>query len=342
MTESPTPSYPPPAEPGTPWPYSAPPAAERPALGFAFTGSGSDYFVLQLVNGLLTMVTLGFFYPWARVRQLKFLIGSLRLGDDALTFHGEGRELFWGVLRAWILFVIPIFLLATFMNWPGLDFGTRVLLLVAFYFLLFVFVSYGLMGSLRYRASRTTWRGIRLGFDGRFADFGANYGLRLLLVVATFGIAYPFASTWRREFVMTHTRLGGESLGFDGQANDLFGTYVLCWFLFIPTFGLSMSWFHGHQQAYFWNHTTFADGRFHTSLTGGEWVGIALVNSLLILFTLGFGAPWAFTNMHREFFSRLSLRDADLTRVTAAPSEGSALGEGAVDLTDSADTGFDV
>lgn len=342
MTESPTPSYPPPAEPGTPWPYGAAPGAERPGLGFAFTGSGADYFVLQLVNGLLTMVTLGFYFPWARIRQLRFLIGSLLVGGDPFTFRGEGPELFWGVLRAWLLFMIPLALLGFFMSWPGLDFGMRLLLIVAFYFLLFVFVSYGLMGSLRYRASRTTWRGIRFGFDGQFADFGANYGLRMLLVVATFGIAYPFASTWRREFVMTHSRLGQEPMGFDGQASDLFGTYVLCWLLVLPTLGLSMTWFHGHQQAYFWNHTTFAGGRFHSSLTGGEWVGIALVNMLLVTFTFGIAAPWAFTNMHREFFSRLSLRDADLARVIAAPSEGSALGEGAVDVLDASDTGFDV
>jgi uncharacterized membrane protein YjgN (DUF898 family) len=314
----------------------------RSGLGFAFTGSGSDYFVLQLVNGLLTLVTIGFYYPWARVRQLRFLIGSILIGEDPLTFHGQGPELFWGVVRAWLLFLIPISLLGLFMNWPGLDFGTRVFLLVAFYFLLFVFMSYALMGSLRYRASRTTWRGIRFGFDGRFGDFGASYGLRILLVVVSFGIAYPFASTWRREFVMTHSRLGDESMGFDGDASELFGKYILCWLLFVPTLGLSMTWFHGHQQAYFWNHTTFAGGRFHSSLTGGEWVGIALVNSLLIMFTLGFGASWAFTNMHREFFSRLSLVDADLARVTAAPSTGSAIGEGAADVLDAADSGFDV
>jgi uncharacterized membrane protein YjgN (DUF898 family) len=339
MTESPAAHFP--EEPPASSRPDAAPGTERGGYGFAFTGSGTEYFVIQLVNGLLTFVTLGFYYPWARIRQLRFLIGSLMVGGDPFTFRAEGGELLWGVVRAWLLFIIPLFLLGFGMQLPGLDLGTRLLLVVAFYFLLFVFLSYGLMGSLRYRASRTSWRGIRLGFDGRFADFGSSYGLRVLLVLGTLGIAYPVASTWRREYVMTHTRFGDEHLGFEGRAGELMGPWILCLFLAIPTLGLSLTWFHGHQQAYFWNHTTFAGGRFHSSLTGGEWVGVSLVNFLLVAFTFGIGASWAFVNLHREFFARLALRDADLSRVTAAASTGDALGEGAVDVLD-ADGGMDI
>lgn len=337
MTESSTSAAPP--DPNATSPLDV--ALGGRGQGFAFTGSGFDYFVIQLVNGLLTLVTLGFYYPWARIKELKFLVQSLVVGNDALTFHGQGGELFGGVLRAWVLFIVPFFLLGFGMNWPGLDIGTRILLYVAFYFLLFVFVSYALIGSLRYRASRTSWRGIRLGFDGMFSEFGASYGLRLLLVFATFGIAYPFASTWRREYVVTHTRFGSERMDFDGQASELFGRYIVCWLLALPTLGLSLSWFHGHQQAYFWNHTTLAGGRFHSTLTGYEWLGISIVNTLLVVFTFGIGASWAYVNLHREFFSRLSLRDADLARVLAAPSEGSAMGEGALDVLN-ADAGIDI
>jgi uncharacterized membrane protein YjgN (DUF898 family) len=313
----------------------------RPGHAFAFTGDGMEYFAIQFVNGVLTMVTLGIFYPWARIRELRFLIGSLRIGEDSLTFRGSGGELFGGVLRAWLFFILPLFLLGFGFNWPQLDFGTRLLMIVAFYFLLFVFVSYALMGSLRYRASRSSWRGIRFGFDGKFGEFGSSYGLRMLLAVVSFGIAYPHASTWRREYVMTHTRFGDERLGFDGQASDLFGAWLLCWFLALPTLGLSLTWFHGHQQAYYWNHTTFAGGRFRSTLTGGDWLGKSLLNLLLVLFTFGLAAPWAFVNLHREFFSRLSLEDADLARVTAAESAGSPLGEGAADVLD-ADGGIDI
>ncbi|MFX5918539.1 DUF898 family protein, partial [Acinetobacter baumannii] len=39
---------------------------------FAFTGSGGEYFRIWAVNWLLTMVTLGIYSPWAKVRRLKY------------------------------------------------------------------------------------------------------------------------------------------------------------------------------------------------------------------------------------------------------------------------------
>ena len=34
-----------------------------------FTGSGSEYFKIWIVNVLLTIITLGMYYPWAKVRN---------------------------------------------------------------------------------------------------------------------------------------------------------------------------------------------------------------------------------------------------------------------------------
>ena len=105
----------------------------RPGYGLGYTGSGTEYFVIQLVNGLLILVTLGLYYPWARVRELNFMIGSLTAGGDSFSFHGQGRELFWGVLRAWLLFVLPLILLGFGLSTPSLDAGTRMFFFVAFY-----------------------------------------------------------------------------------------------------------------------------------------------------------------------------------------------------------------
>ena len=310
-------------------------------IDLAYAGRGLDYLGLQLVNWALTMVTLGFYYPWARARELRFMIGSLVADGDALTFHGSGGELFWGFLRAWVLFLLPFLGLAVLINLPGLDAVLRGMLILLFYVLLIVFVSFAIVGSMRYRSSRTSWRGIRFGFDGRFGEFGPAYGVRMLAVILTFGLAYPHVATWRREYMVSHARFGGERMGFEGVAGDLFPRYLVCWFLAIPTFGLSLAWFHGHQQAYYWNHTTLAGGRFRSSLTGGEWLGISLLNGVLVAITFGLGAPFAYVNIHREFFGRLSLEGADLARIRAAESGGSGLGEGAAGLLDM-DGGVDI
>ncbi|RYF66268.1 MAG: DUF898 family protein, partial [Comamonadaceae bacterium] len=38
----------------------------------AFTGSGGEYFRVWIVNVLLTIVTLGFYTPWARRRTAQY------------------------------------------------------------------------------------------------------------------------------------------------------------------------------------------------------------------------------------------------------------------------------
>ena len=349
MDDTPAPLSPDPASPDA---HDPPPSARTPAdafgqpppgtvLKFDYVASGGEFFWLQLVNGLFTFVTLGIYYAWARVRMLRFTIGAVRAGDDHLSFHAEGRDLFWGVLRAWALFVVPLMIMATI---GGLlrdenEFSSYIGLM--FYLVLFVFMVYSLMGSLRYRAGRTTWRGIRFKFTGTFSEFGGQYAVRILLLLVTLGIAYPFVATWRRRYIIEHLQFGGEPFGFDGEAGGLMPRYLLCWFFAIPTFGLSLLWFHGHQQSYFWNQTTLVDGRFRCAMTGGGWLRIVLLSAIFVGLTFGLAAPWAYLRLHREFFSRLSLVGADLARVRAVAASGDALGEGAADLLET-DGGLDL
>ena len=306
-----------------------------------YTGEGSQLLGILFVNWLLTIVTLGFYYPWARVRELRFMIGSIRANADAFTFHGEGRELFWGVLRAWLLFGLPLVAIAIAMNVSARDTGPNPAWMLLFYALLLVFVPFALIGSLRYRASRTAWRGIRFGFDGRFSEFGPAYIVRLLGVIFSLGIAYPYVAEWRRRYVLEHSRIGSERFAYDGSATELFGTYLLCWFFALPSLGLTLTWFHGHQQAYFWNHTMLGGARFRSALTGGDWLMMAIVNGLLAAFTFGIAAPWIYVRIHRLFFSRLTLEGIDLARIHALASEGSGTGEGAASLLN-VDAGLDI
>ena len=41
-------------------------------LRISFTGSGSEYFRIWIVNLLLLLVTFGIYYPWAKVRRLRY------------------------------------------------------------------------------------------------------------------------------------------------------------------------------------------------------------------------------------------------------------------------------
>ena len=51
-----------------------------------FHGKGGDFFGIIIVNWLLTTLTLGLYYPWAKAKQLQFLYGETSLNNDRFCF----------------------------------------------------------------------------------------------------------------------------------------------------------------------------------------------------------------------------------------------------------------
>lgn len=87
------------------------------SLLIRFHGKGEKFFGIQLVNVLLTLVTLGFYYPWAKAARLQYLYGETEFAGSRFHFHGTGKEMFIGYLKAlgifFALYVVLIALMAT-------------------------------------------------------------------------------------------------------------------------------------------------------------------------------------------------------------------------------------
>ena len=67
---------------------------------FEFHGNGGEYFRIWIVNLLLTLVTLGIYGAWAKVRRLRYFYGSTELAGSAFEYHGEPRKILKGRLIA--------------------------------------------------------------------------------------------------------------------------------------------------------------------------------------------------------------------------------------------------
>jgi len=74
-----------------------------------FTGSGSEYFKIWIVNILLTIITMGIYYPWAKVRNRRYFYGNTNLADRNFEYHATGKQLFLGFIIGVIFFVIYTF-----------------------------------------------------------------------------------------------------------------------------------------------------------------------------------------------------------------------------------------
>lgn len=133
----------------------APPGS---ALPIRFSASGSEYFRIWIVNLLLTLVTVGLYYPWAKVRKLRYFYGNTWVGDHAFDFHGNPRRMLRGTLLVGVLF-IAYSVAGQFSPTAGL---VAILIIAGVWPALF-------RASMRFRLANTSWRGMRFQFNGDLA-----------------------------------------------------------------------------------------------------------------------------------------------------------------------------
>jgi uncharacterized membrane protein YjgN (DUF898 family) len=320
-------------------PLAAPPAPPQ-VRRLYFVGTGGTLFGLHVVNILLILLTLGVYYFWAKVRVRRYLWGQTELLGDRFAFHGTGRELLLGWLKAALVFGLPAFLLAAGPALAGTGAVVRLLAALLLYVLIFVFVPVAMVGARRYRLSRTSWRGIRFSFRGRAPEFVRLFVRDSLLTLLTFGLYYPYFEVNRQAFMVSHAYFGNRRFGFDGRGRDLFTPYFFMLLLAIPTLGLIWFWYAARRQRYLWDHTTFGEVRFHSTVTGRAMFWLRLVNLGLLVLTLGLAWPWVTVRTARFALRYLSLEGPlDVEAIQQEAQLATATGEG---LAGFLDVGFDL
>lgn len=151
-----------------------PPEDTRPReLALEFTGSGSEYFRIWIVNLLLMILTLGIYYPWAKARRLRYFMGNTLVDGQPLGFHGDPKKMFKGFALVGVLFALYS-AAGKFSSVAGL---VALLIVAALWPALF-------KSSMQFRLANTSWRGLRFRFHGDLK--GAYRALLPLFVPGVF------------------------------------------------------------------------------------------------------------------------------------------------------------
>jgi len=289
---------------------------------------------------LLTVVTLGIYNFWGRVRVRRYLLSETEFEGDRFAYHGTGKELLIGFLKAVAVFGIPVL----FLNFlPGLLRGGAAITVVStllLYGLILVFIPVAIVGALRYRLSRTSWRGIRLSLRSPTLEFVKLFVIGSVLTVVTLGFYSPFFAARRYGFLVSHAYFGNRKFDFDGQGRDLFRSYLLALLLTLPTFGLCWFWYLAKKQNYLLDHTSLGGARFRAAFTGGGLFLLFLTNMLLVIVTLSLAAAWVVVRTIRFTFEYVTLEGPlDLAAIVQEAQAAPVTGEG---LAGFLDTDLDV
>lgn len=271
-----------------------------------FNGKGSEFFSVIIVNWLLTVLTLGFYYPWAKARKLQFLYGETSLNGDSFSFHGTGKEMFKGFIKALLIIglLYAAFFLFIYLKLPFLGIGILYLGILAL-------LPFAIHGSYRYRMSRTSWRGIRFGYRGDRKEFSINFFKWLFFTICTFGIYGSWMSINMRNYILGNIRFGDVELNSDGDGGDYFMLNLKGYFLTVFTLGIYSFWWQKDLFEYYINNLSLSkedkEIALNSTVTGEGFFSLAIVNLVIIIVTLGIGYAWVVTRTMKYIFENIEM-----------------------------------
>ncbi len=216
------------------------PAEASAAEHFAFHGNGAEYFRIWIVNLLLSILTIGVYSAWAKVRTKRYFYGNTELAGDRFEYLASPIAILKGRLIGVALLVIYT-VAGTFSTLLGAVAGGVLALLLPLIFI----------QAFRFNAHNSAWRGIRFGFDGEVWPACKAYLLWPLFGVLTLGVGLPYALYRINQYQIDNHRFG-ESLASSSAAGGGFyrialisiGIFVLMLVAVVAAAaGFFLSWF---------------------------------------------------------------------------------------------------
>jgi uncharacterized membrane protein YjgN (DUF898 family) len=343
---------------------AAPAPAPAGPQRMKFHATGGEYFRIWIVNLLLTIVTLGIYSAWAKVRRNQYFYSSTELADSSFEYHGNPLAILKGRILAGL-----------FVGAYALTAHSSPLLALLALLVLGAISPWFIWKSLQFRLHNTSYRGIRFRFAGDKHDAYINFMVRPWLSGVTAGLAVPFVH--QRATAWTHgsARYGNARFSFDAAVSDFYKLYgwfvliggggfaLLLWLIMSgapPADGLPGSaearateagfvalagyaWFFlvyplfmQLTQNLVWNHTSLEGHQFQSDMRWGRMVFITVTNYLAVICTLGLFLPFARVRTLRYRLESIALLpDGSLDDVLAVSQEEiGATGEGASDFFD--------
>ncbi len=182
---------------------------------FQFTGNGGEYFRIWIVNLALSVLTLGIYSAWAKVRRKRYFNHHTLLDGHNFDYLADPIAILKGRLLAFGLFSV---LALARENLPLAS-----LALLALFFLATPWV---VVRSLQFNARNSSHRGLRFDFHGDLGEafrIFAGWGLLMLL---SLGLALPYLLYRKTAFVAGNHAFGATRSRFQARAESYYGIFM--------------------------------------------------------------------------------------------------------------------
>lgn len=341
---------------------------------FKFTGSGGEYFKIWIVNLLLTIVTLGIYGAWAKVRRNQYFYRNTWLDNSSFDYHGDPKAILKGRIIALMLFAA---------------YSQSIKISISLYFVVLgvvmAILPWLIQRSLKFKLRNSSYHGLRFKFDGSTKDAYKTFLLWPVLTLITLYLLSPFTHKRIKQYQHGNSFYGNAKFSFKGVTSNFYkiygktlGMYLALFFVLI-LLGIGMAgvfgafghfsnvdpkanpmqflkiiaavygflilvglfigpYFSSRINNLIWNNTQLESFSFGSHLQARQLFWIYLTNVLGIVFTLGLYKPFASVRLLKYKLENMYL-DADSNTLqqfvsNQAQEPVNAIGEGAADVFD--------
>lgn len=339
--------------------------------GFSFTGNGGEYFRIWIVNLMLTIVTLGIYSAWAKVRRSQYFYRNTWVNGSSFDYHGNPMAILKGRIIAVVLFAAY-----------NVTLNINVFAGLAIAGVIAVVMPFLLVKSFRFRLYNTSYRGLRFGFAGSVKGAYKNFLMWPLLTLPTLYLLAPFTHQRIKDYQHGNSRYGNTAFSFRAPVSDFYSIYLQAFGMMTVISGLAIAagvgvvvyllamghggattsdeerlaiwaiaviyglmiigslliapFFTARLQNVIWNHTKLGDHGFLSTLKARGIFKVGAVNLLATIFTLGLFKPYADIRMAKYRMDNMALLPAgDLEAFLASEQNNvSAVGTEAAEIFD--------
>ncbi len=300
-----------------------------------FEGNAREYFKIWIVNTLLTIVTLGIYSAWAKVRNRKYLYGNTMINEGRFDYTADPKKILIGRL------ILGFFFLC-YLYGPLLHYSIGLFAIVCF-IVLFPWII--VKGSI-FNLTNTTYKNVRFDFTRDLKASYKNYSIAGLITLCSLGLAWAWAYCRHKNFTISNSYYGQKKFKFNATGTDFFTIFfmmgliylliVVCLALIVgavvylltgniskeatPFVGMAFTYvflgagiiyitaFHKTKIINLVVNSSSLEGiDFRARLETTEYFKILFTNALAIIFSLGLLTPWALIRLHRYKCNNIQL-----------------------------------
>ncbi len=193
---------------------------------FEFKGNAKEYFRIWIVNIALTILTLGIYSAWAKVRTNRYMYANTYLNGSNFEYNADPVRILIGriiVVTMYLLFII---------------FGEHLMMFevaAGIAILAFLAMPWLIRQAVSFKLRNTSYRHVPFRYVGRTRDFYAFFLTHGLLNIFTLFLAFPFSYVRFKELILRNSHYGQGAFTFKGKVQSVYEIYfsIIGWVMLL-------------------------------------------------------------------------------------------------------------